>query len=68
MSVAIHLASPNSAGLFQAALMESGLAEGYPTLPVPFFFVNLQYPRLTEGISRMHLQLEALSWSLLDVI
>ena len=34
MSVGLHLALSSSNGLFHKAIMESGMAEGYPTLDV----------------------------------
>lgn len=34
MSVAVHLAMESSADLFQEAIIESGIAEGYPLLVV----------------------------------
>ena len=34
MSVAVHLAMESSANLFQEAIIESGIAEGYPLLVV----------------------------------
>lgn len=37
MSVGIHLVLSSSNGLFHKAIMESGMAEGYPLLEVKYF-------------------------------
>lgn len=38
MSVGLHLALPSSNGLFHKAVMESGMAEGYPSLDVSNYY------------------------------